>query len=415
MLTKQNRFFLSLIYFCILATGVELTFRYFLRARDLSVGTDGERHLYAAYRSHSLNPDYRRPFDTGGKKIHSPDGFRSDHPISKIKVPGTYRILAMGASALYGVGVQRGPKEFLHPSLTNQQTISAQLENRLNEKLRENHIENSVEVINAGVSAYKVFVHPIYFAETLYQYHPDLIVFLDGHNDYYDTALNGPPLGNYRYGTQQMIDSFIKRMPLFTLYSLLRLPTNYSYFFKALELSVRDAWDKYEAPSPAEFIHIAPNARDFWQQLAEVSHRTWMPSYVQMKALAEYHHFRMHVFRQPELMLEDQNLLSVKDKEVRKWAEQVVAETPHQVWTRMREKYSATHFQNLFDRQQIPFSDLSEIASERTSVKNLYLDWCHLSPDGAEETGGRMAQVLYPKILDELSQNYDAQRHVNLN
>ena len=54
-----------------------------------------------------------------------------------------------------------------------------------------------VEIINAAVAGYHTFHHLIYLNEILYEYEPDLVIFLDGHNDFYFTR----PRNHWREGS----------------------------------------------------------------------------------------------------------------------------------------------------------------------------------------------------------------------
>jgi hypothetical protein len=79
-----------------------------VRAYDNELGNGSQRHLYSAIRGHELSPGYRRAFDTGGRLIHSAQGFRRDGLIEMAKPAGVFRIFVLGGSALYGIGVQAG-------------------------------------------------------------------------------------------------------------------------------------------------------------------------------------------------------------------------------------------------------------------------------------------------------------------
>jgi hypothetical protein len=148
-----RRWPIALLYIVGLALLVEGAGYIVVRAYDNELGDSSQRHLYSAIRGHELNPGYRRDFDTGGRLIHSPQGFRRDGLIEKEKPAGTLRIFVLGGSALYGIGVQGGDVYPQQPSLANAETVPFFLEQALNARLEEAGIDVDVEVINAGVTA----------------------------------------------------------------------------------------------------------------------------------------------------------------------------------------------------------------------------------------------------------------------
>lgn len=86
-------------------------------------------------------------------------GFR-DPPRSRIKPPGTTRIICLGSSNTYGALVQNG------------QTYPAALEKLLNSRLA-----GKYEVWNGGVSAYVIPQDLAAAAKAVREYSPDLLIF----------------------------------------------------------------------------------------------------------------------------------------------------------------------------------------------------------------------------------------------
>ena len=167
-----------------------------------------DQHLFSPYRGHELNPGYRTAGFARGREeesslLHSPDGFRTDELVPRDKGENTIRIIAMGASTLYGIGA--GDPYPYHPALENDETITYLLERRLNEYLRQASSRTRVEVINAGVIAYQTFQHLLYLNERLLDYKPDLVVFLDGHNDFYIAKEDYNHWLSYGYSSRQMV------------------------------------------------------------------------------------------------------------------------------------------------------------------------------------------------------------------
>jgi hypothetical protein len=198
-----------------------------VQAYDNELGNSSQRHLYSAVRGHELNPNYRRDFDTSGRLIHSAQGFRRDGLIEMAKPAGVFRVFVLGGSALYGIGVQSGTTYPHHPSLANDHTITSFLERELNARARAAGSKVRIEIVNAGVTAYQTFHHVLYFYETLYEYQPDLLLFFDGHNDFYNVDRSNP-LKAYSYSAASMVPALNQRRPWFTLYVASRALGQYS-------------------------------------------------------------------------------------------------------------------------------------------------------------------------------------------
>jgi lysophospholipase L1-like esterase len=65
-------------------------------------------------------------------------------------------------------------------------------------------------------------------------------------------------------------------------------------------------------------------------------------------------------------------------------------------------KRARARFATLFGERGIPFSDVATIAEDAGRRDQLYLDYCHLSPRGAEAVAERMLPVVVAKVLAHL-------------
>ena len=104
-----------------------------------------------------------------------PDGFicgTKCEPLGKIKPSGEFRAFVLGGSSVAGSGISN-----------NEATIPARLQEilRTDPKLS---THNAIRVINAGVGGFFSNQELAYTINTLAQYDPDLVIFLDGYNDY---------------------------------------------------------------------------------------------------------------------------------------------------------------------------------------------------------------------------------------
>ena len=110
---------------------------------------------------------------------HNAQGFRHDTDVAVDKPAGTVRIFFTGGSAAYGC---EGLFKDLDPQwsrIYNRDLIDVYLE----KKLRQEHPERRWEVINAATNEFRMHQHLAQFYTTLLRYKPDLIIFVDGHND----------------------------------------------------------------------------------------------------------------------------------------------------------------------------------------------------------------------------------------
>ena len=156
---------------------LEFGMRQYLR---IARGYDGE-HLYQfefdPYKNILPAPNF---VDTRGIR-HNSVGFRRSSEVSVAKPAGTYRIFLMGASTAYGLGGLWPHIDNSYPVLDNSETIDAYLE----EILAPLHPELHIEVINAAITSTWTHHNLIYLNQTILKYRPDMVLFMDGFNDFY--------------------------------------------------------------------------------------------------------------------------------------------------------------------------------------------------------------------------------------
>ncbi len=383
-----------LIYVVFLALLIELlSYVAVVHVFDNALGGRAERHLYSSIRGHELNPDYRRDFDTGGERIHSDQGFRRDTSVALPKPQDTYRIFLMGGSTAYAIGSQ-GSVYPEHPTLTNQETVSHFLEQDLRAQLQDEMPGVNIEVINAGVAAYHSFQHVLYFYETLYEYEPDMIVFLDGHNDFYNVGVKNP-IQSYGYSSARMVDALNERKPFFATYAFLRAPAEYSYTFKLVSKLTQGLYDRYEAPRYNVSGDAAALERDFPAEVAEAAQIGFLRNYKLMDAFSDYHGFCYHVFLQPEVVFENTDHLSPADREIAQITRDKYVPGREEIMIRSRPEFPA-----LFEQAGIPFTDVAQIAGPAHQDKSLYVDYTHLTPEGSKLVADRMLPVVVEAIAE---------------
>lgn len=396
-MSRRNKWLLAVAYLAFFAILVEGgAYLVVSKLRDNALGDVSERHHYSSIRSHKLNPAYQRRLDTDGQRIHSEDGFRRDRPVSKEKPAGTFRIFVMGGSALYGIGSLGDGLYPNHRTLFNDETIPHFLEQELNSLANQQQWNLDVEVINVGVVAYQTYHHVLYFYETLFEYDPDMVVFLDGHNDFYNIGVKSP-IREFSYSANTMIDALNDRQPFFTLYITLRYFGQYSYFFKMLEKGMQILYERYEAPPYNIEGDYTAIERDFAAELEETAKVGFLRNYKLLKTFAEDQNFDMQIFLQPEVVFEDVNLLSEHDRNIRQITADRYGPNKVEAMTRAR-----AEFPRMFAAAGLPYADIGTLAGDDAS-DDLYIDYCHMTAAGSKRAAALMLPVIASRIAAGVS------------
>ncbi|MEM7405096.1 MAG: hypothetical protein AAF458_07365 [Pseudomonadota bacterium] len=360
---------------------------------DNELGDASERHRYNPVRGHELNPVYRREFDTAGREIHSAQGFRRDELVSVRKPAGTFRILMLGGSTMYGIGVQGGPHYPLHRTLANDETISHFVEAGLERLVSKHGIGAlNVEVINAGVTAYHTFQHVLYLYESLYEYEPDLVLFVDGHNDFYSLDTSSP-IRRYGYSSHNLVRALNERQPFIGLYAAFRSLGDVSHFFKVMEKVAFKLFERYEG-KPHNIAAGPKREGGFATEYKAAASIGFLRNYALSHQLGKLHGFELHVFLQPEIVFEDPQLLVPADRAIRTTT-QTLNGGPDgaQFMSKARQQLPV-----LFADAGIAFTDIGQIARRGKPEAQLYIDYCHLTPAGA----ARVAEHIVPVAWDYL-------------
>ena len=194
VLSRRKRILFSAILTVVVLFVLELIAGLYLR---VSRGYDGE-HLYEFEFDPYKNILPARNFvDTRGVQ-HNSVGFRRTGEVSKTKPAGTYRIFLMGGSTAYGTGGLWPHLQRDFAVIKNTETIDAYLERILGEALP----GRKIEVINAAITSTWTHHHLIYLNQTILGYDPDMVLFLDGYNDFFHATPDHDQFGSFLYTTQ---------------------------------------------------------------------------------------------------------------------------------------------------------------------------------------------------------------------
>ncbi len=350
-----------------------------------------ETHLFDAHRDHRLNPDFAFADDPKAQ-IHSPDGFRSDTPVALAKAPGAIRIIALGTSALYGLSA--GPPYPAHRALYNTETITAHIQTALNERLEREGLSARVEVINAGVSAYTSFHHVVHMLSRLIHYRPDVVINIDGHNDFYGDR-PGDRWNGYNYSTGVLVDELNGRSLALPLFTFVRALAPHSNLFALLEKLAKRLWQSHKVqgntlPNTPKLTFPAPANRE--QGIRDYARQSYLRDLQVIHDLGLREGYAHLIFAQPELILEDDRQLSESDRALK------AITLAHQPDPKHMSAVQPM-LRALFAEAGLTFHDLTRIGPRNPEGRSLYIDYCHLTPDGAEILGRAIAEIMAPGII----------------
>lgn len=206
-LPRWKRVLFSLILIVVVLAICEAISVWYLKTYRGYDGTHLFQYVFDPYKNILPAPNY---VDTRGIRNNSV-GFRRSTEVSVAKPAGTYRIFLMGGSTAYGLGGLWRQIQTKYEVIKNSQTIDADLERMLDDSLPGTH----VEVINAAIVSTWTHHELIYLNQKILHYNPDMVLFLDGFNDFYYFNRNHDQFADYSYDLESRI---IMGKP--TLYSL---------------------------------------------------------------------------------------------------------------------------------------------------------------------------------------------------
>src|SRR5688500_4388523 len=191
VLSRRKRILFSAILTVVVLLVLELIAGLYLR---VTRGYDGE-HLYEFEFDPYKNILPARNFvDTRGVQ-HNAVGFRRSSEVSRTKAANTYTNSLMAGSTAYGTGRLWPHLQRDFADLKNTETIDAYLERILGEALPGKRIE----VINAAITSTWTHHHLIYLNQRILRYDPDMVLFMDGFNDFFKFESGHDQFASYSY------------------------------------------------------------------------------------------------------------------------------------------------------------------------------------------------------------------------
>jgi lysophospholipase L1-like esterase len=348
--------------------------------RPLSV-RNAPRHVYNAFRTHGLGPGWH----SGGRQ-HNQAGFRRSSEVERTKPAGTYRVFVMGGSAAYGLDAA---PPFPSLTITNEQTLDRKLERLLSQA----EPGRRVEVINAAITGYWTHHHLIYLHETILDYDPDLIIFIDGINDYYHAMADHRQFFSYHYGLPLRLPDLNEPTPASAARALLGWARRYSHAAFVLNEGVDRLfhWSRVpDDPCNLEVVALSDLNDEYRARYEAIARRTWVRTLRSILVTLRDQGIAAITTLQPELVFAQSAGMSTGDKAL---LEIELGNRPsHYSEKKAFLKPLAVKLaRETAEAHGATFVDLTDAFDEKDQY---FIDYCHLSEAGAE----RLAEVLLPYV-----------------
>jgi GDSL-like Lipase/Acylhydrolase family len=351
------------------------SFIYFSEIRSYTSLENWRRHEYDPYRIHRLTPGHKRD----GVE-HNAQGFRRSKEVSKAKPAGTYRIFLMGGSTAYGLfagGI------FPAYTIANDETIDHYLELVLNQS----DLGQRFEVINAAVSGYSTHHHLIYLNQELFDYSPDMVIFLDGHNDHY---ILDKHRGQFDVTLRP---DHIQELNQPTVRGLMDKVLSYwaakSWFGMGLRAGVEKTrtWNQVA-------IHRDKLTGDI-EGYEEIARRTFLKMIKRNVLILKDEGITPVVSLQPELALSQRKVLTPEEQELLR-VELSYRHEKYQEHLNIVNRKTAQLISELAEKYRFRFVDLREVFEDLQG--QAYIDYVHLSPAGARHVAEFLGKSIVPMI-----------------
>jgi len=190
-LSTRKKLLFTLLLLAVFAALAEGAARIYLHQFKGYTGGKLLQYEFDPYKNITPTPSY---VDSRGL-AHNAQGFRRSSDVARAKPPGTYRIFLMGGSTAYGLGGVWPHIQEKYEVLENSETIDAYLERQLTARFPGTRFE----VINAAIPSIWTHHHLIYLNQTILKYSPDMVILLDGYNDFYFYGRDHDQFLSYAY------------------------------------------------------------------------------------------------------------------------------------------------------------------------------------------------------------------------
>jgi lysophospholipase L1-like esterase len=354
-------------------------------------GYDGHHLMQYEYDPYKNVLPTRNFVDTRGIR-HNSVGFRRSTEVAREKPTGTFRVFLMGGSTAYGLGglwthIQRD-----YAVIRNEDTIDAILERRLASAFPGKRIE----VINAAITSTWTHQSLIYLYQSVLNYQPDMVLFLDGFNDFYFTDSGHDQFASYPYVRSSMV---IEGEP--TLYALATMNGWWAFRkFALVHVMGRVAREVKLLLSRRGERSPMDSQREF-AGLQQVFPRSAGKVHERIGVLLQHEAVQAVFMLQPQLLLErDRTTMTPIERRLFEFDAQSYRPN-YERFVQLATPWLAEQERQMAQRVGATFIDLT--SAFKNVPGQVYTDYCHLTPHGNDVVAGIIAQRIAPLIQEQLT------------
>ena len=293
------------------------------------------------------------------------------------------------------------PKGHLkYPVLNNTETIDHYME----EFLQRSIPSRRFEVINAAIPSHASHHHLIYLNQTILKYHPDMIIFIDGYNDYYPWEKGYDQFRDYPYRQWSHLyldEPSLKAWASYTGFWLYRK----SHLVYLAGKKLRPLWWAIQNLRPQPRLQL--DVDEALRNLDENAEANFLRM-VERDALILRQEGIVPVFTlQPDLLFQQRKVLTKFEQELLAEAKNAQPVNYPQFKNRARTMVAEKLQQVTADRGA-SFIDLTDIFGQ--IKENAFTDDCHLTPLANRTVAEYIGQHIAPLVLASASSERDNRR-----
>lgn len=323
---------------------------------------------------------------------HNAQGFREDLDTPQEKGSNTYRIFVMGGSTAYGLQSMSRYGQVEYSVIRNSETIDTYLEEYLQLKLGP---KKKIEVINAAITSHFSHHHLIYLNQTILKYHPDMVIFIDGFNDYFNYTKRFDQFRDYGYqerATLYMGEPTVKAWMGYTGWWLFQK----SYFVHLAAKTLRPIWiglvtvgrERARIVVDEALENLAENAQSNFLKMVErngvvLRHEGVVPVFVLQPEL---------VFKQSKVFTKlERNIYQELDQQ---WQVNFVE------YKNRAKPMVVDYLSKSTAKTGATFLDMTDVFGDIEG--DVYTDYCHLTPGGNKRLAEEIGRNIVPLIVERL-------------
>lgn len=324
---------------------------------------------------------------------HNAQGFRRRENTSRVKDPSVFRIFVMGGSTAYGLGSLSTFGQEKYKIITNEETIDFYLEEYLKQKFP----GRRVEVINAAITSHYSHHHLIYLNQTILKFQPDMVVFIDGFNDYFPYKKDFDQFADYAYQERAhvfMMEPTVNALAGYSGWWLFRK----SHFVHLAAKTVRPILVSiFQSKGPRMHIDV----KEALANLEDNARRNFLKM-VERNGLILKQENVLSVFAlQPEMAFKQSKALSPMEQDIFREMDSYWQENFVQFKNEARPMVTKM-LQEVTGRTGSKFIDLTDIYGGVEG--DVYTDYCHLTPLGNRKLAESLGGAITPLILERMRQ-----------